>query len=45
MAPRIGIRTGDEVEALAREFNRMADQLQGYTTGLEQRVAEKTAQL
>ncbi|HWH39909.1 MAG TPA: sensor histidine kinase [Usitatibacter sp.] len=42
---RIGIRTGDEVEALAREFNRMADQLQGYTTGLEQRVAEKTAEL
>jgi signal transduction histidine kinase len=45
LSARIGIRTGDEVEALAREFNRMADQLQGYTTGLEQRVAEKTAQL
>jgi signal transduction histidine kinase len=42
---RIRVRTGDEVEALAREFNRMADQLQDYTTGLERRVAEKTAQL
>ena len=45
LSARIGIRTGDEVEALAREFNRMADQMQGYTAGLEQRVAEKTAQL
>ena len=42
---RIRVRTGDEVEALAREFNRMADQLQDYTTGLERKVAEKTAQL
>jgi len=45
LGTRIGIATGDEVEALAREFNRMADQLQGYTTGLEQRVHEKTAEL
>jgi signal transduction histidine kinase len=42
---RIAVKTGDEVEALAREFNRMADQLQDYTTGLERKVAEKTAQL
>jgi signal transduction histidine kinase len=42
---RIEVKTGDEVEALAREFNRMADQLQDYTTGLERKVAEKTAQL
>jgi signal transduction histidine kinase len=45
LSTRIAIATGDEVEALAREFNRMADQLQGYTTGLEQRVTEKTAEL
>jgi signal transduction histidine kinase len=42
---RIHVKTGDEVEALASEFNRMADQLQDYTTGLERKVAEKTAQL
>ena len=45
LTTRIGIATGDEVEALAHEFNRMADQLQDYTTGLEQRVHEKTAEL
>jgi signal transduction histidine kinase len=45
LSTRIDVRTGDEIEALAREFNVMADQLQGYTTGLEQRVAEKTAEL
>ncbi len=45
MATRIKIKTGDEVEALADEFNRMAAQLQDYTTGLERKVAEKTAQL
>jgi two-component system, NtrC family, sensor kinase len=42
---RIDIRTNDEVEALANEFNKMADQLQSYTTSLEQKVHEKTAQL
>jgi signal transduction histidine kinase len=45
LSTRIDVRTGDEIEALARQFNVMADQLQGYTTGLEQRVAEKTAEL
>ncbi|MGE5096249.1 MAG: ATP-binding protein [Betaproteobacteria bacterium] len=45
LSARLAIRSGDEIEALAHEFNRMADQLQGYTAGLEQRVAEKTAQL
>ena len=42
---RIAITTGDEVEGLAHEFNRMADQLHDYTTGLERKVAEKTADL
>ena len=45
LSTRIEVKTGDEVEALADEFNRMADQLQEYTAGLERKVAEKTAQL
>jgi signal transduction histidine kinase len=45
LTARIDLHTGDELEALAHEFNRMAEELQGYTTELEQRVAEKTAQL
>ena len=35
----------DEFGVLARGFNRMADELQGLYTGLEQRVEQKTAQL
>ena len=42
---RMTVKTGDEVEILATEFNKMADQLQEYTDGLERRVAEKTTQL
>ncbi len=42
---RIEVRTGDEVEALANEFNHMAAELQGLYTGLERKVAEKTAEL
>jgi signal transduction histidine kinase len=42
---RMNVQTGDEIELLAAEFNKMADQLQAYTDGLERRVAEKTSQL
>jgi signal transduction histidine kinase len=42
---RIHVKTGDEVEALAEEFNRMAAQLQELYTGLERKVLEKTAEL
>jgi signal transduction histidine kinase len=42
---RIDVRTGDEVEALANEFNLMASELQGLYMGLEQKVAAKTAEL
>src|SRR5207237_1272184 len=35
LAARISVSTRDEIEDLAREFNRMASQLQDYTTGLE----------
>ena len=42
---RIDLRTGDELEELANEFNVMAAQIQDYTTGLERKVDEKTARL
>ena len=42
---RIDVRTGDELEALATEFNRMAAQLQESYAGLEQKVEERTQEL
>ena len=42
---RLDFRNADEFEVVAAEFNKMADQLQSYTTSLEQKVSEKTAQL
>jgi signal transduction histidine kinase len=42
---RIDIRTGDELQALADEFNQMATQLQESYAGLEQRVEERTHEL
>ena len=45
LAARLDLKTGDEIQALGDEFNRMAAQLQEYTTSLEHKVAEKTAQL
>ena len=42
---RIEVRTGDEIEDLANYFNRMADQLQGSYSRLEQKVAERTRDL
>ena len=42
---RIDVRTGDELEALATEFNRMAAQLQESYAGLEQKVEERTREL
>jgi len=42
---RIAIRTGDELEALGDQFNRMADRLlESYAT-LERKVEERTEQL
>ena len=41
----IEVRTGDELQALAQEFNRMARQLQESYAGLEQKVAERTRDL
>lgn len=42
---RINVQTGDEIEELADQFNRMADQLQGSYSRLEQKVAERTSDL
>ena len=42
---RLEVHTGDELEALAQEFNRMATQLQESYTSLERKVAERTREL
>ncbi|HEX6792266.1 MAG TPA: GAF domain-containing protein [Casimicrobiaceae bacterium] len=42
---RIDVRTGDELEALAGQFNRMSAQLRDSYAGLEQKVAERTQEL
>lgn len=42
---RIEVRTGDELEALAEEFNRMAAQLGESYSMLEQKVQERTQEL
>jgi signal transduction histidine kinase len=42
---RITVTTGDEIEELARQFNRMAGQIQESYGRLEQKVAERTRDL
>jgi len=42
---RIEVRTGDELEMLADQFNSMATQLQASYANLEQKVAERTREL
>jgi signal transduction histidine kinase/DNA-binding response OmpR family regulator len=42
---RIDVRTGDEVEALGEQFNRMAAQLQESYRVLEEKVEERTREL
>jgi signal transduction histidine kinase len=42
---RIDIKTGDELEALAGQFNRMAEQLDQSYASLEQKVVERTREL
>lgn len=41
----LAIGTGDEIEALADEFNRMAQRLKESYTTLEQKVADRTREL
>ncbi len=45
LGQRIAIRTGDEVEALANQFNDMAGQLQESYADLEKKVEDRTADL
>ncbi len=42
---RITASTGDELEELAKQFNRMANQLQESYADLEQKVADRTREL
>jgi signal transduction histidine kinase/CheY-like chemotaxis protein len=42
---RLEVRTGDELQALADEFNRMAERLAESYAGLELKVAERTREL
>jgi signal transduction histidine kinase len=42
---RIEVKTGDELEALAEEFNRMTGRLQESYVGLERKVEERTRDL
>jgi signal transduction histidine kinase len=42
---RIEVRTGDELEALAEQFNSMAGQLQASYANLEQKVEERTREV
>jgi len=42
LAYKLYIRTGDEIEELGNEFNKMADELADLIGNLEQRVADRT---
>ncbi len=45
LGQRIEVRTGDELEALAEEFNRMTARLRESYAGLEHKVEERTREL
>jgi signal transduction histidine kinase/DNA-binding response OmpR family regulator/HAMP domain-containing protein len=45
LSQRIAVKTGDELEALADQFNAMAGQLQESYSGLERKVEERTHEL
>jgi len=42
---RIEVHTGDELEALSEQFNKMAADLKAFYAGLERKVEERTAEL
>lgn len=42
---RLDVKTGDEIELLADEFNKMTENLRGAYDGLERKVAERTRDL
>ena len=45
LTDRIAVRTGDELEGLAEQFNSMASKLQESYAGLERKVEERTHEL
>jgi signal transduction histidine kinase len=45
LGQRIAVKTGDEVEALANQFNEMAGRLQESYANLEQKVEQRTREL
>jgi len=45
LTDRISVRTGDELEGLAEQFNSMAGKLQESYAGLERKVEERTHEL
>jgi signal transduction histidine kinase len=45
LSQRIAVKTGDELEALADQFNDMAGQLQESYAGLEKKVEQRTHEL
>src|SRR5207247_8358897 len=45
LSQQIAIKTGDELEALADQFNDMAGRLQESYAGLEQKVEQRTHEL
>ena len=45
MRPRLEVKTGDEIEVLAEEFNKMTENLRGAYDSLDRKVAERTRDL
>jgi signal transduction histidine kinase len=45
LSHRITVRTGDELETLADQFNHMAEQLESSYAGLEQKIRDRTRDL
>jgi signal transduction histidine kinase len=45
MNARLDLKTGDEIEVLAEEFNRMTDNLREAYSGLEKKVENRTREL
>jgi signal transduction histidine kinase len=45
MNSRLDLKTGDDIEVLAEEFNRMAESLREAYSGLEKKVEERTHEL
>ena len=45
LSHRLDLKTGDEIEVLADEFNKMTSQLQESYSNLEQKVEDRTKEL